>query len=96
MAPAKQLSVKCRLGAAAHGAKSPYTPRPGVNSRKANCAVIEDSSDSHSGQISWNHLVGVIRRARIFLRTEEAAYCAAAASLPVPNTMTFAPIGVRL
>ena len=27
---------------------------------------------------------------------EEAAYCAAAAGLPVPNTMTFAPIGVRL
>ena len=26
----------------------------------------------------------------------EAAYCAAAAGLPVPNTMTFAPIGVRL
>jgi hypothetical protein len=26
---------------------------------------------------------------------EEAAYCAAAAGLPVPNTMTFAPIGVR-
>ncbi len=27
---------------------------------------------------------------------EKAAYCAAAAGLPVPNTMTFAPIGVRL
>jgi hypothetical protein len=26
----------------------------------------------------------------------EAAYCAVAAGLPVPNTMTFAPIGVRL
>ena len=26
----------------------------------------------------------------------EAAYCAAAAGLPVPNTTTFAPIGVRL
>ena len=25
----------------------------------------------------------------------EAAYCAAAAGLPVPNTMTFPPIGVR-
>jgi hypothetical protein len=27
---------------------------------------------------------------------EEAAYCAAATGLPVPNTTTFAPIGVRL
>jgi hypothetical protein len=57
-------------------------------------AGLPDTPNFH-GFADFGYVMLFLHLGRRAIRPE-AAYCAAAAGLPVPNTMTFAPIGVRL
>jgi hypothetical protein len=63
---------------------------------EASAHVMALTPDGHL--VEWLDLAGSVLAEPLRRRAirPEAAYCAAAAGLPVPNTMTFAPIGVRL
>jgi hypothetical protein len=58
------------------------------------CFIVKDRNGYALAYVYYEEESG--RRSAARGLVEEAAYCAAAAGLPGPNTMTFAPIGVRL
>ena len=68
---------------------SDYSRTPPVRRYNA----VELGRGSRCGRAEWHQSAHRCGRSR---RLTAAPYCPAATGLPVPNTMTFAPIGVRL